>query len=1007
MRLQDYPRPPQDNGIGIHWSAGNPAAVGIGELRDRWLPELQRLGIKWVKMLHEGGYALAEMLLDAGIMPVVRLFRSQPNSTDIEKAVLPPELVEVVRQYVSIGVRYFEFNNEPELHSEWEGGKAPPNAIDYVARAAIRDMETILEVGGYPAVPAVAVGTKWDLVGRIIAHGGDYLFDQPVWLAVHNYDLNHPLDYPYDDVNQRGVEISQSEYDSLGTAAWDGGKWGLRTRAFVNQQRREGMNPGHTVHDDPSCFLAYRRLADLCYQHLGRHLPILSTENGPIVGEADDPRYPTTTPEIHAQKVVEIARIMMGTSEAYEAAPPYYFCTAFWLIANAELRAAGWERHAWYSSRWPGGRLPAVDALAALPKVARPVPQEAEQPEPESDIEKSVIAGIVHGYPDELVFIRSAGLSAQTMTDEVGRFRFEELPAGEYRLSVPAADVVKTGLRLDGMNQLRVEIGQEEEPTPEPEEEPLPGRWDVSVEDVGPSPGFGVVRVSVEGKIGLPVRISTDGWEGIVRETGSKPEYGPYALEFAPLGGGRYTIAPAEIGVSTDVDVDPARILFVTFRPLAEKAESVIAGTVVNGAGLTIVLSSDALERSQVIAADNTYRFEGLPAGTYSLRIPGTDARRSGLEMDGSNRRTANFTLPEEPEPRRSRISGRVTNGEGYTIVLRGPEGESVYLIGPDEMYAFERLPAGVYSLSIPGTDARRSGLEMNGLNQRTANFTVPAAGPETGVVFGTAPGGRGLDVVLRGPEDLEMAAHLDESEAFRFEGLVPGEYRLILFTPHGDVRETVQLDPGEEVEVTLVAPQAAAEEGAWTYTIEDGGPGPGYGIIRVRVEGKAGLPVRISTAGWSGMVRLAGEKPEYGPFVCDFAPLGGGVYVIEPEGLGVRAEVRIDGSRIVWVHFAPETPALSEGELPEKTSDLYLYVGAMPDERETYLLLLRYVAQAGPEVGDSLEEAMRARRVLLLGSELTIPKATEERLTAAGCETRRISPQEARAVLQELLASA
>ncbi len=87
MRLQDYPRPPDDNGIGMHWSAGNPAAVGAANLlRRRWLPELQRMGVKWVKFLHDGGLEFAEMLLEAGIMPVVRLYRKDPNSTDIDKA---------------------------------------------------------------------------------------------------------------------------------------------------------------------------------------------------------------------------------------------------------------------------------------------------------------------------------------------------------------------------------------------------------------------------------------------------------------------------------------------------------------------------------------------------------------------------------------------------------------------------------------------------------------------------------------------------------------------------------------------------------------------------------------------------------------------------------------------------------------------------------------------------------------------------------------------------------
>ena len=244
MRLRDYPRPPDDNGIGVHWSPGNTGAVGAGDLRDHWIPQLKRMGVKWVKLLHDGGVEFAEMLLENGIMPVVRLYRYQPNSRNLQRATLGRREIDYLNRFIKAGVKYFEFNNEPELSSEWEGSNAPPNAIDYVARAAISDMETILDRGGYPAVPATAIGTTWDLIGKIIELGGRHLFDEPVWLALHNYDINHPLDYPYDAINQRGIEITREEYDQPGSAAWEGRRWRRRSREFVNLQRQRGVNTG-------------------------------------------------------------------------------------------------------------------------------------------------------------------------------------------------------------------------------------------------------------------------------------------------------------------------------------------------------------------------------------------------------------------------------------------------------------------------------------------------------------------------------------------------------------------------------------------------------------------------------------------------------------------------------------------------------------------------------------------------------------------------------------------
>ena len=775
MRLQDYPRPPDDTGIGMHWSGANPGAVGSADLREHWIPELQRMGVKWVKFLHDGGLEFAEMLLGAGIMPVVRLFRADPNSTDIEKAILTRRELRYLDEYLALGVRYFEFNNEPELPNEWQGGHVPADALDHVARAAIRDMETILEYGGYPAVPATAIGTQWDLIGKIIEHDGRHLFEQPVWIAIHNYDINHPLDYPYDAVNQKGEAISEEEYKRLGTAAWEGKQGQYRSLKYVNQHRRQGANLGATIHDDPSTFRAYERFADLCHQHLGHYLPILSTESGPIVGEGDDPRYPATTPEIHAEKAVEQAKIMMGVSERYPAAPPYYFCTAFWLMANSQLRGQGWERHAWYSERWPGGKLPTVDALAALPKVTRPIPRvKGEKGRgPRRRPKRSVIKGVLYDYPNSRVFLRSYFVSLQTTSDDEGAYAFAKLPPDTYRLSIPGTDEVRLGLKVDGKETMEVDIGE-----PKLKPKPLESRveefedWLVEIADVGPSPGFGILRVSVEGMPGLPVHISTSDWEGYSRRTGSKPEFGPDVMEFSPLGNGLYTIQPQDFPFTIEVELNAERIVWVKYQSTVEDE-------------------------------------------------------------------------PEETEPK-----------------------------------------------------------------------VQPPAQPAT----------------------------------------------------------------------------------EWTYTVTDGGSAPGFGIVRVKVEGEADLPVRIWSENWLGMIRRAGEKQEYGDFACEFAPLGAGTYFIEPAGLGIQAEVAVDGSRVVWVTFEkggrPKTAAVSAPDATQR-SEHCLLVGAMPWEREEYLLLLRYVAHFQPVIVVSASVAATAQRVTILGSELTVSAEDEARLIAAGCAVERIRPEE------------
>ncbi len=1405
MELKDYPRPPQDTGIGIHWSPGNAGSVGAGELREKWIPQLQRMGVKWVKLLHPGGLELAELLLDAGIMPIVRIYRHRPNSRDLRKAVLRPQDISWIKEYLSIGVRYFEFNNEPELASEWEGGAPPPDAIDYVARAAIVDMETILGLGGYPAVPATGIGAKWDLIGKIIEHGGDYLFDEPVWLAIHNYDINHPLNYPYDRVNRRGIQLTPKEYRELGADAWTGPRWGTRTLAFINEQRKKNKNPRADIHDDPSSFLAFQRLAALSLKHLGRHLPIISTENGPIVGEDDDPRYPTTTPELHAQKVVEIAKIMMGISHRYDPAPDYYFATAFWLLGAAVLRAKGWEGHAWFSPRWPDGRLPAVTALENLTKRPRgfPPPNDDYAPIIIGDWARSTVSGIIYGYPNMRIILRSASFATESFTDDEGRFRIENLPKGAYRLSVPGAGIVRLGIELDGKNHVTLSIGEPpatpipepQLPQPQPLPEPQDEAWRVRIEDTGEASGFGIIRVSVEGRANLPVHIRAEGWEGITRQAGSKPEYGPYALEFSPLGPGNYIIQPEGLDVQAKVKLEANQIVWVRFLPADEQPPeeeqtppaASIHGVIKHGAGMRVQLQGpDGATWETIADEEGQFVFEDLLPGAYQLRLPDIDLTTE-VEVQEEPTEVA-LEAPEVETPHYSTISGRVINGKGRTILLKGPEGEQFTEVADDETYCFEGLGPGQYYVRVKDTLLRRGGLRMTGRNHRTVNFALPTVETSESVVYGQVPAGVEGQVYVRFPNGREIIQAIDDQGQFKFTDLPPGDYELILLTPgaeyiervhldglnqvqvdfnipdtptatasqpqdaltvlptpqadeptaepapsappppqpepappsdivghgsilghvpegagwqvhlrtpdgrdilrtlddqgrfeftdlppgryrlallgpdqvlveqvevdgqqsvtvefqvpvepearesaprvnasvapqeapadspaqpqapdanasesviHGQVsgltegahlyvrfpdgREVIQsiddqgrfklsdlppgdyelvlLTPGAEavervhldgrnqVQVDFSAPDApiaatsqppdaftvlppppiddipdeppfepapsappppqpeppsepaargsilghipegagwqvhlrtpdgrdilrtlddqgrfefanlppgryrlallgpdqvlveqvevngarqvvvfngsapadvspsqgavatsqayeapqsaepiptAAPAAAWTWEIEDLGVNPGFGIIRVRIPGQQGRAVRIWADGWQGMVRRIGDKPEFGEDVCEFAPLGKGLYYIQPEGTDLKVEVELPGSREIWVTLtAGDEPAPQPAPTPDQTAKtpVYLLVRSMPYDLPAFIQALRFTAHQPMPVGDDLEEALQARKVIVLAKGDDFSEDEEAKLLDAGCEVIRITP--------------
>lgn len=172
-----------------------------------------------------------------------------------------------------------------------------------------------------PAVPALSPGCRWDLVGRIVARGRRDLFNGPVWQAIHNYSRNRPLDYPYDIGNQEGAAFTERFYRTIAAEPWGEDGWRGRTLAEVNRLRIDRSNPGATVMDDAVGWLAYEYFDARNRRHLGHSIPILSTENGYLVGEDIDPRYPATTPDLHMAQTLEACRIMMGASQRFDRRP--------------------------------------------------------------------------------------------------------------------------------------------------------------------------------------------------------------------------------------------------------------------------------------------------------------------------------------------------------------------------------------------------------------------------------------------------------------------------------------------------------------------------------------------------------------------------------------------------------------------------------------------------------------------------------------------------------------
>ncbi|MCC6167189.1 MAG: hypothetical protein IT329_08190 [Caldilineaceae bacterium] len=912
MELHEYPRPANDTGIGVHWAAGFASAIGIGRIRDHWIPEMKAMGIKWVKIFnHDGAIDFAELLLSEGIMPIVRIYRPSPNPSTLD-------IREIVHldAFIRAGVHYFEFNHEPDQDSEWKGGRVPANGIDLVVENTIANMELILERGGMPGVPAVANGSRWDLVGKIVGRGRKDLFNGPVWHAIHNYGRNRPLDYPYDSGSQEGSPYTQRFYQAIAGESWGEDAWRGRSLQAVNKLRLERCNPGATVMDDHACWLAYEFFDARNRRHLGRSIPILSTEGGYLVGEDVDPRYPATTPDLHLAQTLEACRIMMGSSSRYQPAPDYYFASAFWLLGNAVLgSASAWcEHHAWVSERWPGGALPIARALKAEPKVVR-----RWQGATLVGARATLHGTVLHAGDRRTVILEKGGAEvARTVLDANSRYMLPDLLPGNYTLRVDGALLEQPVSLLPDQEDATVNLDLAE-----------------STNQASGSTLGGTVRGGAGAVVMLLRTSDGEEWVTMAKDDGSFRfvDLPPGTYNVRVQGGGSHLE-----GITLDGrnrrQVDLATTGWgYTVRPLEEPpAQPGMIYCAVDGyLNLPVQVFGDEWSSAQARtgAAPEIGEFAcaigPVEPGYYGVTVDGLmDSEGRLVKLEAyvqTDRRSAVYvefvysgmTPPPDALPRASNIRGRVIGGctpdrPLHVWLLDDQANRQEQRVGPDCTFIFEGLGRGLYAVQIVGYAdvASRSDIALDGKNIVEIELFVPLDVRPQGefdgqsgqsVIAGAAPDAAGRPAKLVDSVGNEVRQLVGANNTFCFEGLAAGVYTLSV--EGGYLQSELTLDGGNALEV-IFQPLVAT----WEVTVSPAGSMPGYSVVRVEVEGMRGLPVYIWKEDWEGMMRRTGSKPEYGECSAEFSPLGPGHYMLEPEGLGVWADMQLTGLEVVWVDF-------------------------------------------------------------------------------------------------------
>ena len=394
--LKDFPRPVGDNGRGLVGSASTGWSGGK-EGYDFWISELEAMRVKWFKVLDDHGDSLmlCTKLLEAGILPIVRIIRKDPppnDSPEPNPGHINSTEEEVIRRLIGVGVRYFETNNEPNLATEWKNEAMPGDNIETAKLVALNwlfDARFILAAGGYPGLPAISAGGNMDLMGALVALGRQDILLEGCWIALHNYCQNRPLDFPDDPVNRIGQPITPEQYDQNVYTNWAWWRTSLKradSAEEVNSLRTAGKSPTPTIQQDHACFREFEYYNALAMKYLGRSIPIISTEGGYLIGHRVDARYPAITPDSHRDLTVALFDYMQ------RQAPDYYFAA----MPSQLVESEDMENAAWYSSFWKralakgsngagtstvpvpgaslGDRLPVIDAVKGMLNLPRRMP---------------------------------------------------------------------------------------------------------------------------------------------------------------------------------------------------------------------------------------------------------------------------------------------------------------------------------------------------------------------------------------------------------------------------------------------------------------------------------------------------------------------------------------------------------------------------------------------------------------------------------------------------------
>lgn len=281
MELQDWPRPPDDNGLGIHFIASG--YYDAAEL-DKQIARMKELHLKWATVVYTDENHLeiaAQKFSEAGIYVVWRktlkpfqnYFAWQRDIDIIKKYNLPP---------------YMQLYNEAELDIEWDD--VTPDRDVYL-RNLLGAAKDVYNAGGYPGIQILDEDWLREFINQVYARKGEALFKRMFFIP-HAYGLNHPPDYQ----------------------------------------------------EDSNGVLGFRAYATIFYKRLGYVPPFIVGEGGWKLDSAEDNRFPKVSEELHRDYTVAVYDwFRTGKLSHGGPLPDYLFAFNMWMLSGNDEAGAWYE----------------------------------------------------------------------------------------------------------------------------------------------------------------------------------------------------------------------------------------------------------------------------------------------------------------------------------------------------------------------------------------------------------------------------------------------------------------------------------------------------------------------------------------------------------------------------------------------------------------------------------------------------------------------------------------